>query len=521
MKRQFLFFSIALFLTIFISGSIAFVLLMGQLRHDNARHELMRTVELERHKLEAEVTSDIAVVQKMASAPLVLQYFSNPDDPDIRRIAHQDLEGYRRIFTSGSLFWVKDSDKHFYLDGRHAYTVDPDDPELYWYNMTMFETERYNFNIDYDPHLKVTNIWINAPVFDADGKALGILGTGVNLSDFVNNIYCGYTGSAELYFFNDLGEITGARDIDIVANKVGIGQYLGRLGDEMFAGRKYIVPGETKFFDFYGAQDGVAALASIPALEWYVAALHRFTIADALDTGMTVLFAVMMAIIFIVFAVFNIFLAKLLGPLHQMVKKIGQLSKEWDLKPQNGETDGKDEIGTLGEFLNMTIIDELTGLYNRRYFDGTMKQAIKNLSRSDGKLSVLMIDVDFFKDYNDTYGHDMGDSCLRGIAAALSHCLEREEDFVSRYGGEEFVVVLPNTDEDGARVIAEKLLKRVRDCCIPHANSVAADTVTISIGGTTGTAKHSQNVSDYVKRADSALYKSKRGGRNLYTFETL
>jgi diguanylate cyclase (GGDEF)-like protein len=130
-----------------------------------------------------------------------------------------------------------------------------------------------------------------------------------------------------------------------------------------------------------------------------------------------------------------------------------------------------------------------------------------------------MIDIDFFKNYNDTYGHDMGDTCLKNVASIISKSIIREDDFAARYGGEEFAVVLPNTKENGASVIAERILKNVHNRCIPHKNSSAADYVTVSIGGTTGTVKHSQNASHYVKFADSALYKSKQNGRNQYTFE--
>jgi len=518
MRRHFIVFSSLLFLFIFISGSIAFIILMEQVRYRDAMDRLARTVELERHKLEAEVNSDIAIVLKMATSPVILQYFLNPYDPVASAIALKDIEGYRRMFASASLFWVKDKNKKFFLDGREAYTVDPDDPELYWYNMTMHNTEHYNFNIDYDPHLKVTNIWINAPVFDADGKPLGILGTGINLSQFIDAIYKDYTGNADLYFFNAFGEITGARNIDLVVNKVGVDRHFGRIGHEILDAAKKIAPGETNFFEIPD-RNGIAALASIPALEWHVLAIHRFSIADILGTGMTALFAVMMAVILAVFAVFNIFLAKLLGPLYHMVKEIGQISTNWNLKPKNEAVNDSVEAVTLGEFLNMTIMDELTGIYNRRYFDGNIKQIIKSLSGAHGKMSILMVDIDYFKNYNEAYGEVMGDNCLRGIAAALSQCLDRDDDFVARYGGEEFVVVLTNSDEDGARRMAEKLLKRVRDCCIPHERSDAAAIVTISIGGTTAAVKHSHNGSDYVKRTEAALHRSKYYGRNQYSFE--
>jgi diguanylate cyclase (GGDEF)-like protein len=165
--------------------------------------------------------------------------------------------------------------------------------------------------------------------------------------------------------------------------------------------------------------------------------------------------------------------------------------------------------------------DALTGIHNRRFFDENMKRVISSLSRSESLLSMLMIDIDFFKRYNDTYGHLEGDRSLKIVAEALSKSITRSDDFVVRYGGEEFAIVLPNTDEHGARLISEKLLNNIRKCNIPHEQNDAAACLTISIGATTGKVSHTHIPEDFVKRADEMLYKSKQNGRNQYFFEYL
>ena len=175
-------------------------------------------------------------------------------------------------------------------------------------------------------------------------------------------------------------------------------------------------------------------------------------------------------------------------------------------------------IWDISNLLDKSYKDALTCIYNRRFLDERLAQIVKSLLRSSSTLSVLMIDIDHFKKYNDTYGHEAGDGCLRAVALALSQCVSREEDFVARYGGEEFTVILPNTDKNGAKVIAEKLLEKMREYNIPHKASDVADYVTISIGGTTCVVKHSQNPQDYIKVADKALYESKKNGRNRYTY---
>jgi len=165
--------------------------------------------------------------------------------------------------------------------------------------------------------------------------------------------------------------------------------------------------------------------------------------------------------------------------------------------------------------------DALTGIYNRRYFDESMKRIISTLSRSGSSLSLLMIDIDFFKRYNDTYGHLEGDNCLKIVAQTLSQSIKRADDFVVRYGGEEFVVVLPNTDEQSAQLIADKLLENIRNCNVPHEQNDAADCLTISIGVTNGKVEHTHKADDFIRKADELLYESKHAGRNRKTFERL
>lgn len=166
--------------------------------------------------------------------------------------------------------------------------------------------------------------------------------------------------------------------------------------------------------------------------------------------------------------------------------------------------------------LNQLHYDALTAINNRRYLDEQLEQTVKMLSHSGGILSVMMIDIDLFKKYNDTYGHTEGDNCLKIIAEILTKSV-RATDFVARYGGEEFTVVLPNTDENGACVAANKILENIRKRSIPHETSDVADYVTVSIGIVSSKVLHGQKGSDFIKRADEMLYKSKQNGRNRYS----
>jgi diguanylate cyclase (GGDEF)-like protein len=175
----------------------------------------------------------------------------------------------------------------------------------------------------------------------------------------------------------------------------------------------------------------------------------------------------------------------------------------------------------IEKILDKTHYDTLTGIYNRRYVDENLQNLIDFIARSGGKLTLLMIEIDFFRLFNDTYGYNKGDNCLKIVANALAKGVSRAEDFVARYGGKEFIVVLPNADENGAHVVAQKLLSKIRECKIPHEKNEAADCVTISIGAVTGKADHSQSIDGYISLANEMLNKSIQNGRNRCSFETL
>jgi diguanylate cyclase (GGDEF)-like protein len=162
----------------------------------------------------------------------------------------------------------------------------------------------------------------------------------------------------------------------------------------------------------------------------------------------------------------------------------------------------------------LAFLDGLTDIPNRRGLEETLAKEWDRAKRSSTPLSALMIDVDFFKAFNDNYGHGAGDECLRKVAQVLENGLMRSGDFIGRYGGEEFFVILPDCDAAGAAHVAENFRERVAGLEIPHAHSAAADYVTISIGYTTRIVETLNTWSDLMDDADKALYLAKSGGRN-------
>lgn len=158
--------------------------------------------------------------------------------------------------------------------------------------------------------------------------------------------------------------------------------------------------------------------------------------------------------------------------------------------------------------------DPLTGLMNRRYADDYIATEWARARRNHTEISVLIIDVDFFKHYNDTYGHQAGDACLQRLARIFDDHLQRPSDVVARYGGEEFIAILPSTSGQGACGLAESMRQAVAGAAIPHESSSVADHVTVSIGVSSVIPEQGQRFEDIVHEADEALYQAKNGGRN-------
>lgn len=163
----------------------------------------------------------------------------------------------------------------------------------------------------------------------------------------------------------------------------------------------------------------------------------------------------------------------------------------------------------------LSLIDVLTGIANRRCFDQSLSAEWRRAARNGKLISIILIDVDFFKQYNDRYGHQAGDDCLTQIATAIKAQGKRPGDLVARFGGEEFVLILPETDSNGALIVAENVRNIIDNAAIPHLGSSVAPNVTVSLGVCTIRPNDAgQSIDQLIRGADIALYKAKADGRN-------
>ncbi|MCL2440711.1 MAG: ATP-binding protein [Treponema sp.] len=318
---SFIIFSIFLFLIVLAVGSIAFLLSMRQVIRTGKGDELARTLEIKRIELENSVNTKVIVAVKMAESPLIIRHFTHPQNTEVAAMALEEITSYHKTLA-GNIFWVNNNDKLFHFDDLEPYVMDPSLPENYWYNMTLYDTEIYNFNINFNPDLNMINLWINAPVFDLNGYPLGMVGSGIDITAFITAIYEQNLGNTEMYFFNSLGEITVAMDMDLVVNKEHINNKMGN--DDYLEKALSLKPGETKIFD---SANGRTAIGTVPVLEWYSIAIIPDTI-DDYKNPVAVVFIIMLAVMALIILIFNLFIRGFLKSLRETMASLEYAKNE-------------------------------------------------------------------------------------------------------------------------------------------------------------------------------------------------
>ncbi len=198
-----------------------------------------------------------------------------------------------------------------------------------------------------------------------------------------------------------------------------------------------------------------------------------------------------------------------------LIKPVSAMIIKAKIRAMERITEMRDQLNQLNAELEaLSQLDSLTQTYNRRTFNEMAEQQWLLAARQQAPISVLMIDVDHFKLYNDHYGHPAGDSCLKKITQAIRDCLNRPYDLLGRYGGEEFIVLLPETDCHGALKVANAINAQMEKIGVRHEVSPTREHVTVSIGGASCAQTLSYTLEELIKRADRALYKAKHSGRN-------
>ena len=428
-NTRFLILTLIPFILILVGGSFGFVHFMQQLTHANKRTELLQLVETQRFNLEAQVNNEVNIVLQMANSAAVVAYFENPGDEELRRIGHAELNRFGTLLRTGAPFWVNNTDLIFYMDGVASYILDPYDPASPWYHRTMRYTPIFNFNINYNPDLQQTNFWINAPVRDSVlGLPIGILGTGVNLTEFIDAIFRGHRGAARLYFFNYSGEITGARDMGLVEETALLYYILPYTGPSILQWVRNWAPDNVRT---WSGPEGEIAVRYIPTMQWYVVAIEGLTLLDYLATNMTYLFLGIMGTLILFFVILQIgknmydtinrirFQLKVERDIIAIMKDnldVGIFLMDKDLLIQDAYSKSLENILNSPEIKNKKLTDFLTSSFNEKDLEQLNEyfNMVINRKYSDKKL----IDLNPISEF--IYTNPNGEKTLKATFAPVN-----------------------------------------------------------------------------------------------------
>ena len=303
-----------------IAGVIGLILLSGlidQIARKRFRTQSYDDMEMiarvKTASFETSMNEQLTLVLQMMKMPSIKAYLIDPDDEAIRDAAIKDLLTFKDSFKSKSIFWISDTDHKFWSDMAYVYTLDPDNPDDYWYNMTMYETDVYNFNINYNPSLKQTNLWVNAVVKD-NGKPIGVIGTGIPLTDMIAEMYEGLDPRISMYLFNDALEITGALDDEIIENKKSILEELPQLQTINYAPEK---------LGFETIKSSEYVLAPMSLVGWHMVLFKTYSTIDFFSFGrVAIISGIIAALIVIGLAIQIIQMVNQLTILNDAVKDL-------------------------------------------------------------------------------------------------------------------------------------------------------------------------------------------------------
>ena len=547
-----------LFILLFLAGSFGSYAVMRWFTRDvidrlgswfaekSVLYEKARALQL--------LVRETTLAQKMASSPVLKAWVKNESDPKSKARALASLEDYREFFRSKSYFFAIARSGNYYFDdetksadpGRPRYVLSETIPKDAWFYATLRNVPDYQLNVDTDRHLKVTKVWINAVLKD-DGQALAVIGTGVDLSDFIASVINTSQPGVTNVLLDRNGAIQAHRDISVIdfasiakAQRNEKQSTLFDLIDDANDQRRFqqaladLADGKADTRTLQASIQGkrhIVGIAYLPGMNWFMVSLTHPESAENPNyfyalVGVRIAGLALMLIILGI--IFDRLVLRRLARLDAAARQISAGNYVVQLSQS-----GSDELSRLGhafqEMANRIAAhtnnleqqvsertqvlarqaeaDFLTGLLNRRGIGERIRVEKNRLAREGGKLGMLLLDVDHFKTINDNYGHELGDRALIHAANAIRGVM-RSYDLCARWGGEEFLVLVPRiVSRDALAIVAEKLRAEIKSK--PVAGQIF---LTVSIGGYF--ASPSENTDAILKAADEALYMAKQAGRD-------
>ena len=258
---------------VIVIAIIAYGMVAKQQAEQRVSQKLREEISQKGILMEDYLQPEIALTKKLATSPSVIEFFEDIEDERLRKHAWEEFESFRDAFSSHIIFWANDADKDFYNAMEYSYTINPDNPADYWYKMTLYETDLYNFNINYNADLDMTCLWLNAVIRNSKMKPIGICGTGIELDGFINKCYESLSDTIDMYFFNDSKEITGAKDKQILVDKKHIDSFYENLNFENLMKKAKEGGASGNLIEFEVSPQERGIIRYLPSYGWYLIAV--------------------------------------------------------------------------------------------------------------------------------------------------------------------------------------------------------------------------------------------------------
>lgn len=504
---------------------------------------------------------------QLRDSPAVRAWFTDEENPLLQQEAMREFERYRHLFTDNSWFCVPGGSLHYYFNNQageysgheRAYTLDRASARDRWYFDALNKSSDFQVNAGFDKALNLFKFWINVPVRDASGHALGMLGTGMDLKAFMNHDVRHTELGGDVVLIDDTLRVQGYRDealMDIRSRnsagleRTAITQLLPREEDRELLKqltREGIAGAAVRVLSMkMHGQEHLVGIGGIPNTNLFVMVSLRLSDIIGHDTFWPLLTLLAVSMIMVLSSMTWLLERLVLRRVRQLQSAVLDMEQGKVVAFAGRQTDelgrlmaafasmaGKvrgytDELETTvnertrslqerleeldalrAKLAEQAIRDNLTGLYNRNYYEEVIGKVSAHIRRHKSSAAMVLLDIDHFKRVNDHYGHHAGDVVLREIASRIATGTRHEDDLF-RWGGEEFLLIMHGADEETGRAKSEMIRAAIA------AQPVCLDGTELAITGSFGVAvlRDGTDPDSAIRAADAALYRAKRLGRN-------
>lgn len=432
---------------VFMVASFVFIAMHASSEFHKVTNEQLESIgDLKKLEFEAGFNSEVAMALQLAKSPVVIKHFEDPSDQEVKELAWAEFAAFKDSFLGKSIFWLSVAEKDFYSDMEFSYHVDPNNPDDYWYNLTIFETETYNFNINYNAIMDKTMLWLNVPVRNERQAVVGMVGTGIPFTDFINIMYGTLDKNTELYFFNKQLELTGTNGDENLADKIPITSILPELE------ATDLLVEETTFVNTH---HGAYMLLPFPEVGW-VAVLHApFTWGEFIQNSLKGIIAFL--IVNLVIWLYACIKALIL-PLRELESAVKELNaEEANLKKRLRA--GK---GAVIDLFGNSIAGFNQFIENLQVAITNVKKSNIRLVESGGRTADCIMDivssVDDNYDYMEIVENNIGEQMtnVNGTVRSVNNIIGGISELNK-------MVSIQSEGEQQAAIVVEELLRNIQD----------------------------------------------------------